>query len=185
MIARVLVFIETGLIPMAFREVCESLDIDADQEYYTSVEINQIKEKAGKKSKVIEKIQDGYSTAECAELLGVSTPNFNGNYAHRVEKIRRGVYTRESVDKLVASKNNKKIDDLHIDVADNSEPVKNKTTDPFAKYRSKVKKVSVKSEQRIQRLSVSEDINGNAIISIYLENISPQEALQALVDIFN
>jgi hypothetical protein len=62
-------------------------------------------------------------------------------------------------------------------VLTNGEPVRNKKASHY--------KTSLSSTlPRIQRLSISEDARGNAVMSIILENVSPKEALQALIDVF-
>lgn len=97
--------LDCDLIAPAFRVVCETLQIDADQSWFTSQEVARIKEHAKAKSnsqKDLQNKEHGYTTRECCEMLGVSAANFAVNYAKKVKKISRGFYEKESVDQLVA-----------------------------------------------------------------------------------
>jgi hypothetical protein len=100
--------VETGLMPPIFRDVCEKLEIDPDADYFFGLDIKRIQEYVKNSSKIkdvsVNSTKDGYSVGEAADLLGVSTQSFNANYSHKAERIRRGVYTRESIDNLVQKK---------------------------------------------------------------------------------
>ena len=102
MLSKMEAVIEAGILPDVFRSICEIIKIDPDQKYFNIVEINQIKEYAGVRSKPIEKILSGYTAEECAEMLGVKVSSFRSNYAPSLEKIRRGVFKKESVHSLMA-----------------------------------------------------------------------------------
>lgn len=158
--------LDCDLIAPAFRVVCEALEIDADQSWFTGQEVARIKEhikERSNKQKDSQNKVDGYTARQCSELLGVSAANFSTNYAKKVKKISRGFYEKESVDQLVSKlKGDVKKEDMYLIV------------DPKSKASSK----------RVQRVSVGEDVSGNAVISIYLEGVSPKDVLNELLALF-
>jgi hypothetical protein len=158
--------VETGLMPPIFRDVCEKLEIDPDADYFFGLDIKRIQEYVKNSSKIkdvsVNSTKDGYSVGEAADLLGVSTQSFNANYSHKAERIRRGVYTRESIDNLVQKKFKKS--------PTVEEPVFEDTTN---------------FKKRIQRVSVHSDCEGGVMLSIHLEGFTEKELIHKLFEVFN
>lgn len=158
--------VETGLFPTIFRDVCEKLDIDPDGDYFYGIDVKRIKEHIKNSSKIkdtsVELARDGYTVGEAADLLGVSTQSFNANYSHRAERIRRGVYTRESIDALVQKKFKK------------SPTVEESVFEDTANFK-----------KRIQRVSVHSNSEGGVMLSIHLEGFTENELFHKLLEVFN
>lgn len=158
--------VETGLMPHIFRDVCEKLEIDPDADYFFELAIKRIQEYVKNSSKIkdtsVNSIKDGYTVGEAADLLGVSTQSFNVNYSHKAERIRRGVYTRESIDNLVQKKFKK------------SPAVEEPIFEDTANFK-----------KRIQRVSVHSDREGGVMLSIHLEGFTEKELIHKLFQVFN
>lgn len=158
--------VETGLFPAIFRDVCEKLDIDPDGDYFYGLDVKRIKEYVKNSSKIkdtsVNLTKDGYSVGEAADLLGVSTQSFNANYSHKAERIRRGVYIRESIDNLVQKKVKK------------SPIVEERVFEDTANFK-----------KRIQRVSVHSNSDGSVMLSIHLEGFTENELIHKLLQVFN
>ncbi len=158
--------VETGLFPAIFRDICEKLDIDPDGDYFYGIDIKRIKEYVKNSSKIkdtsVNLTKDGYSVGEAADLLGVSTQSFNANYSHKAERIRRGVYTRKSIDNL-AQKKFKKLPTVQESAFEDTANFK----------------------KRIQRVSVHSNSEGSVMLSIHLEGFSENELIHKLLEVFN
>lgn len=158
--------VETGLMPPIFRDVCEKLKIDPDADYFFGLDIKRIQEFVKNSSKIkdvsVNSTRDGYSTGEAADLFGVSTQSFNANYSHKAERIRRGVYTRESIDNLVQKKFKK------------SPKVEETAFEDTANFK-----------KRIQRVSVHSNREGGVMLSIHLEGFTEKELIHKLFQVFN
>lgn len=158
--------VETGLMPPIFRDVCEKLEIDPDGDYFFGLDVKRIKEYVKNSSKIkdtsVSLTKDGYSVGEAADLLGVSTQSFNANYSHKAERIRRGVYTRESIDNLVQKKFKKS-------------PLVEET----------VFEDTTNFKKRIQRVSVHPNRDGGVMLSIHIEGFTEKELIHKLLEVFN
>lgn len=140
--------------------------VDPDGDYFFGLDVKRIKEYVKNSSKLkdtsVNLTKDGYSVGEAADLLGVSNQSFNASYSHRAERIRRGVYTRESIDALVQKKFKK------------SPEVVESVFEDTANFK-----------KRIQRVSVHSNSEGGVMLSIHLEGFTENELIHKLLQVFN
>lgn len=164
--------IASGLTADVFRTVCEKLGKDPDAEDFYGIDINDIKDYASKNGLAHfsnSQLKDGYSIEEAAELLQITKQSFSVTYAPKVIKIRRGVYSRESVDALVNKKFGIKSE------SKNTETSNDINTITIEKSTGK---------QRIQRITVNDNSDGVSV-TLHLENYTHQEVLGKLLKLFN
>lgn len=165
--------IETRLIAPLFRKACEGIGLNPDSDTYTNDDVNRIisycKDNNIKHthSASVVSAADGYTISQAAELLGVSKEIFSANYAPKAERIRRGVYSYSSIQRLIEQKAGKS-EQPNFEITEVTE-----TANEF------------KSQPRIQKISVHSNNDGSTMLTIHLENYTEKQLLHKLIELFN